>query len=125
MSISTDVAIVGAGPYGLSIAAFLRGQGIECRVVGKAMHTWRNHMPKGMFLKSAGLSATMFDPQGAFSLKNYCLVHGIPYKDEGLPISLELFAEYGMAFQKHFVPDIDETYVTALKKNRFCTVPRK
>ena len=118
MSIHTEVAIIGAGPYGLSIAAYLRGQSISCRVIGKSMHTWRNHMPKGMFLKSAGLSATMFDPEGEFSLKRYCFAHGIPYKDEGLPISLELFAEYGMAFQKHFVQDIDETYVTDLKKNR-------
>jgi thioredoxin reductase len=116
MSISTDVTIIGAGPYGLSIAAHLRGHGIDFRIVGSPMHTWRTHMPKGMFLKSAGLSATMFDPEGQFSLKQYCKAHDIPYQDEGLPISLELFAEYGMAFQKHFAPDIDESKVTSLSR---------
>lgn len=116
MSVATDVTIIGAGPYGLSIAAYLRGHGIDCRIVGKPMHTWRTHMPKGMFLKSAGLSATMFDPQGQFSLKQYCLAHDIPYRDEGLPISLELFAQYGMAFQQHFAPDIEESNVISLAK---------
>ncbi|HZV98771.1 MAG TPA: NAD(P)-binding domain-containing protein [Methylophilaceae bacterium] len=114
MSVATDVTIIGAGPYGLSIAAYLRGHGIDCRIVGSPMHTWRTHMPKGMFLKSAGLSATMFDPEGLFSLKQYCQAHDIPYQDEGLPISLELFAQYGMAFQKHFAPDIEEAKVTSL-----------
>lgn len=116
MSLSTDVTIIGAGPYGLSIAAYLRGHGINFRIVGRPMHTWRTHMPKGMFLKSAGLSATMFDPEGEFSLKQYCQLHNIPYQDEGLPISLELFAQYGMAFQKHFAPDIEETTVTSLAR---------
>lgn len=114
MSVITDVAIIGAGPYGLSIAAHLSGQGIDFKIIGKAMHTWRNHMPKGMFLKSAGLSATMFDPDGKFSLKQYCEEHDIPYRDEGLPISLELFAQYGIAFQQRYAPDLIEAYVTKL-----------
>lgn len=116
MSVITDVAVIGAGPYGLSIAAHLSGLGIDFKIIGKAMHTWRNHMPKGMFLKSAGLSATMFDPEGKFSLKQYCEAYDIPYRDEGLPISLELFAQYGMAFQKHYAPDLIEAYVTTLSQ---------
>lgn len=116
MSISTDVTVIGAGPYGLSIAAYLRGHGIDHRIVGGTMHTWRTHMPKGMFLKSAGLSATMFDPEGTFSLKDYCLANQIPYKDEGMPISLEMFTQYGMAFQKNLVPDVEESLVTSLSR---------
>jgi len=116
MKTTTDITIVGAGPYGLSIAAHLRHLGMDFRIIGSPMHTWRTHMPKGMHLKSAGLSATLFDPEGQFSLKHYCKSNSIPYQDEGLPISLELFTEYGMAFQKKFAPDLEESKLESLVK---------
>jgi len=40
-----DAPIVGAGPYGLSIAAHLKGRGIDFRIFGKPMATWLYHMP--------------------------------------------------------------------------------
>jgi hypothetical protein len=46
-TVSTEVAIIGAGPYGLSIAAYLRTRGIEWRVFGRAMDNWRTQMPAG------------------------------------------------------------------------------
>jgi cation diffusion facilitator CzcD-associated flavoprotein CzcO len=49
-----DVAIIGAGPYGLSIAAHLAAAGIEFRIFGSPMDTWRSSMPEGMVLKSEG-----------------------------------------------------------------------
>ena len=42
-----DVAIIGAGPYGLSIAAHLKERGLEFRVFGRPMHTWLEQMPQG------------------------------------------------------------------------------
>ena len=48
----SDVVIIGAGPYGLSIAAHLKAYGVDFRIFGHPMHTWRTHMPKGMHLKS-------------------------------------------------------------------------
>lgn len=116
MSTSTNITIVGAGPYGLSIAAHLKQLGLPFRIVGSPMHTWRTHMPKGMHLKSAGLSATLFDPERKFSLKEYCRQNDIPYEDEGLPISLELFTKYGIAFQKKFAPHLEEAKLVNLKK---------
>jgi hypothetical protein len=35
-----DVAIIGAGPYGPSIAAHLQARGIEFRIFGKPMRNW-------------------------------------------------------------------------------------
>jgi cation diffusion facilitator CzcD-associated flavoprotein CzcO len=51
MSKASDVAIIGAGPYGLSLAAHLRSRGREPRVFGDPMKLWRTQMPKGMRLK--------------------------------------------------------------------------
>ena len=56
-----EVAIIGAGPYGLSIAAHLRHLGVDFRVFGKPMETWRKHMPKGMLLKSDGFASNSVD----------------------------------------------------------------
>ena len=58
MSSTVDVAIVGAGPYGLSVAAHLRGAGVRFRQFGLPMKLWRENMPRGMFLKSQGFAST-------------------------------------------------------------------
>lgn len=49
----TDLLIVGAGPYGLGIAAYAKTLGIEPLVVGRSMAFWRDEMPHGMFLRSS------------------------------------------------------------------------
>ena len=51
MKQTCEVAVIGAGPYGLSLAAHLRARGIDYRIFGKPMDTWNAHMPKNMTLK--------------------------------------------------------------------------
>jgi len=72
-----DVAIIGAGPYGLSIAAHLKARGVDFRIFGKPMHTWLEHMPKGMHLKSEGFASSLYDPGSTFTLEVYCKQKGI------------------------------------------------
>ncbi len=47
-----DVLVIGAGPYGLSSATYLRAAGIETRVFGTPMEFWAKQMPVGMCLRS-------------------------------------------------------------------------
>ena len=63
-----EVAIVGAGPYGLSLAAYLQRQGVAFRIFGKPMDSWRRHMPEGMLLKSDGFASCLYDPDDAYPL---------------------------------------------------------
>src|SRR5437899_11310046 len=98
-----NVAIIGAGPYGLSIAAHLRARGIEFRIFGRPMDTWLTRMPKGMRLKSEGFASSLYDPDSEFTLGAYCQHHGLPYAHLGLPAPLETFPSYGLAFQRSFV----------------------
>jgi cation diffusion facilitator CzcD-associated flavoprotein CzcO len=112
----TDVAIIGAGPYGLSLAAHLSAAGLSVRVFGKPMNTWRTSMPEGMVLKSEGFASNLWHPDGAFTLRDYCAEHGLPYQDSGLPVPLKTFSDYGVAFQKRFVPTLDERWVTGLDR---------
>lgn len=41
-----EVAVIGAGPYGLATAAHLIAAGADTHVFGEAMSFWRHHMPK-------------------------------------------------------------------------------
>jgi len=112
-----SVAIIGAGPYGLSIAAHLRARGIEYRIFGKAMDTWLTRMPKGMRLKSEGFASSLYDSKSEFTLGAYCQREGIPYADIGLPVPLETFSAYGLEFQKKFVPHLEDKLVTSLSRS--------
>src|SRR5215467_389452 len=99
-----DVAIVGAGPYGLSVAAHLRRRRSSFRIFGTSMHTWRHRMPAGMHLKSEGFASNLSDPDEQFTLRRYSFERGLPYQDIGYPVPLETFIEYGLEFQRRLVP---------------------
>src|SRR5690348_8733119 len=111
-----DIAIIGAGPYGLSIASHLRARGVDFRIFGSPMHTWRTQMPEGMRLKSEGFASTLYDPESAFTLGRYCQQRGIQYSDIGFPIPLETFTAYGQEFQKRFVPHLEDKAVVSLDR---------
>jgi len=112
-----DVTIIGAGPYGLSIAAHLKARGINFRIFGNPMHTWLTHMPKGMRLKSEGFASCLYDPDGSFTLQTYCQEKGIPYAKIGRPVPLDVFASYGLEFQRRFVPELEHKLVNSLQRS--------
>jgi thioredoxin reductase len=112
----TDIAIIGAGPYGLSIAAHLRRTILSFRIFGTPMQSWRQQMPKGMLLKSDGFASSLYDPDSAFTLGHYCEENHLPYADVGIPVPSETFIAYGLEFQKRLVPELEETNITSVKK---------
>ena len=112
-----SVTIIGAGPYGLSLAAHLHSAGTDFRIIGTPMQSWRDNMPKGMQLKSTGFSSTLYDPDQSFTIRRYCEDQGIAFEDVGLPVKLETFTAYGLAFQKTLVPNVEETTVTRVTRH--------
>lgn len=110
----SNVAIVGAGPYGLSVAAHLRSHGVSFRIFGKPMFTWREQMPTGMSLKSDGFASSLSDRGETYTIKTFCEEQGIPYDDRRVPVSLETFIAYGHSFQKRLVPELEDTLVTRI-----------
>jgi cation diffusion facilitator CzcD-associated flavoprotein CzcO len=111
-----DVPIIGARPYGLSIAAHLKARGMDFRIFGSPMQTWLTNMPKGMRLKSEGFASSLYDPESAFTIRRYCAGRGIPYADIGLPVSLESFASYGLDFQRRLVPQLEDKKVLMVSR---------
>ncbi len=114
---SCEVAIVGAGPYGLSLAAHLNAKGIDCRIFGQPLSTWNAHMPKDMFLKSDGFASNLSAPSPESTLKAYCEKRRLPYAAQGLPIALETFVDYAESFRKRYVPQLDETNISSLTQD--------
>ncbi len=112
-----DIAIIGAGPYGLSIAAHLTAAGARPRVFGSPMHTWRTRMPAGMHLKSEGFASSLYDPAKRYPLARFCAERAIPYADTGLPVALQTFTEYGEAFARRFVPALEDRSVAQLRRH--------
>lgn len=110
-----DVAIIGAGPYGLSIAAHLRAAQVDFRIFGSPMEFWLKHMPEGMHLKSEGFASSLYDPEAKFELRTYCSERGVPYADTASPVPLEVFTSYGLEFQKRFVPEVEDKKVVAVR----------
>ncbi len=113
----TEVAIVGAGPYGLSIAAYLAARGVPYRIFGNPMSAWANQMPKGMRLKSEGYASSLADPKSQFTLGHYCRESGLPYQDTNHPVSVETFVAYGLAFQKKFAPHLEKKMVVNVRRS--------
>jgi len=111
-----EVAIIGAGPYGLSIAAHFRRQGIPFRIFGRPMDSWSAHMPKGMFLKSDGFASSIYDPGGEFTLARFCADRNIEYSDTGIPVRLDTFVAYGLAFKERMVPELEDKLVIELER---------
>src|SRR5215467_7295108 len=101
-----DVAILGAGPYGLSAAAHLRlADGLEIRVFGEPMSFWDRHMPVGMLLRSPWEASHLSAPSRALTLDAYQLASGTQVSS---PVPLDRFIDYGRWFQRQAVPEVDE-----------------
>lgn len=105
-----DLLVVGAGPYGLSIASHAAAAGLRLRVFGRPMASWRDHMPRGMFLKSEPWASNLSDPDGRWQLDRYCADQRMTAR-HGEPIPVETFAEYGLWFARHTAPEVDERTV--------------
>jgi len=113
---STEVAIVGAGPYGLSLSAQLTSAGVPHRIFGRPMEVWADFMPVGMYLKSDGIASDLYDAEGVQTLKNFCNARGLPYDDLTVPVSLDTFVKYGIDFQVQKVPGLEQSLVTSLER---------
>jgi cation diffusion facilitator CzcD-associated flavoprotein CzcO len=103
----TNVAIVGAGPYGLAAATHLRRAGVDVHVIGQPMSFWQN-MPVGLVLRSNWTATCIAEPQGELTLDSFCAATGASF---GRPVPLDRFVEYGLWVQQQVAPDVDKRLV--------------
>jgi NADPH-dependent 2,4-dienoyl-CoA reductase/sulfur reductase-like enzyme len=112
MGKASAVAIIGAGPYALSTAAFLKRAGVEAMLFGELMGFWRK-MPQGMFQRSFRKASNIADPEGVLTLENFERSTGCRVPS---PIPLESFTAYGDWFRERAGINVDPRRVTLVEK---------
>ncbi|MGE5378140.1 MAG: NAD(P)-binding domain-containing protein [Bacteroidota bacterium] len=114
----TQLLIIGAGPFGLSLAAYVEYLGLDYLVAGRPMEFWVRNMPQGMYLRSA--SDWSLDPTDRFSLIRYIEKIGKTPK-EVEPLSRDFYLQYAQWFQHESGIQTLPLYVNRLdqEKNGF------
>ena len=114
-SANCEVAIIGAGPYGLSAGVHLKSKGIETCVFGEPMEFWARKMPEGMLLRSPRVASSLSDPDGAFTLEAY---EAASKKEPCAPVPLDTFVEYGRWFRHQLGSDLDQRTVRRIDRDQ-------
>jgi hypothetical protein len=111
------VAIVGAGPYGLSLAAFLSGRGIAHRIFGTPMAFWSAiaRGGEGRFLKSTSIGTSIFVPAPGHSFPEWSRERGL---EDFEPCSMQQFVDYGLWVQQRVIPQLEQQNVVAITRDR-------
>jgi cation diffusion facilitator CzcD-associated flavoprotein CzcO len=110
---TTELLVIGAGPFGLAVAAHAQSSGIGVTVVGEPMAFWKHSMPSGMLLRS-GLDWHL-DASGVHTLKNFVEEKHIS-RAEVQPIPVEIFREYADWFREANKIIVQPLRVTRLRK---------
>ena len=113
-----EIAIIGAGPYGLSVAAHLREAGLPFHIFGAPLESWRSFMPRGMILKSERFASSLWDPGAGSRWSAGRRRRTSQYQPYGRPLSLADFLEYGDWFRSRAVRDVTEVEVVQVAAAR-------
>jgi hypothetical protein len=108
---TTDVAIIGAGPYGLSTAAHLRARGVDFRIFGQPMIFWKRMLP-GINLKSPDFGSNIYTPEPGHTFIEWCEARGLSRQE---PIPMSRFTEYALDTQKRILPMVEPVEVTQVR----------
>jgi cation diffusion facilitator CzcD-associated flavoprotein CzcO len=96
MSPNVEVLIIGAGPFGLSLASQVAHDEIDHVILGTPMGFWESHMPDGMYLRSE--CDWHLDPLHVDTIEAYLASRRLT-QAEVMPLSLPFYLDYARWFQ--------------------------
>ena len=94
--LNVNLLIIGAGPFGLAMAAYAKHLGIDRVIVGKPMEFWIKNMPRGMYLRST--TDWHLDPVGIYTIEKFLETQGQKPADVE-PLTLQFYLSYAQWFQ--------------------------
>jgi FAD-dependent urate hydroxylase len=110
-----DVAVLGAGPYGLSASAHLNTvKGLDVHTFGEPMSFWERNMPVGMLLRSGWAATHIASPNESLSLEAYQSATGDRLTK---PVPLNGFIQYGQWYQREAVPRVDRRKIARIERD--------
>jgi thioredoxin reductase len=112
---TTEVLVIGAGPFGVSISAHLHALGVDHQIVGKPINTYRAHSPAGMLLKSEPYASEIASPRGGYDPKAYYKLHGWEYIDRAVAMPVDRFLSYADWYIEQLVPGIRDVTATEIE----------
>ena len=111
----TNILIVGAGPYGLSLANYLAYQKKDFIIVGKSMELWREHTFDNMDLRSDVATSTIIHPENKYSFENYCAKNGHSIEDLKGMLPVTTFRHYLNWCEKSYDFKVQKDYVVKVE----------
>jgi cation diffusion facilitator CzcD-associated flavoprotein CzcO len=111
---STELLVIGAGPYGLAVAAHARQRGIGTVTVGSPMGFWRQQMPAGMFLRSG--PDWHLDVGHEHSFTAFLTERNLTTADVD-PIPISIYLEYADWFTAEKRLPVDDVRVSRLVRS--------
>ncbi len=106
------MAVVGAGPYGLAVAAAATAAGHSAVVFGPPLETWR-HMPSDMELRAAWREMSLTEAGAPGSLEEWCAAAGVTPHE---PMSVTEFIAYATWFANRYVTEHVDATVTSVER---------
>lgn len=90
-----DLAIIGSGPYGISLAAHAEAQGLSYELFGYPMDFWKNKMPPEMFIRTQLEFIGLSDPDDTYTFARYQHETGTEYS---YPVPRSIWVDYAFWF---------------------------
>lgn len=108
-----DIAIIGAGPYGISIGAHAEKENLNYKVFGLPMQFWKVKMPPEMFIRTLIEYTGLSDPNNKYTIAAFAKEKGITLS---YPIRRTIWVDYGMWFIEKTNVDIQPTIITDITR---------
>lgn len=114
-----DVAIIGSGPYGISLASHAKEKVLTYEIFGYPMDFWKNKMPPEMFIRTQIEYIGLSDPYDRYTFSNY-------QKEKQLelsyPVPRSIWVDYASWFAEMTKIKFSKQLVTRVLKanDKFC-----